>query len=64
EFDEKKMVGGLPSPLRREFIDFEILDDITRLAYEEKLPASVSQAYRSVSTFGKAASVADVVPRF
>ncbi len=52
-FDEKKMVGGLPSPLRREFVEFEILDDITRLAYEEELPASVSRGYRSeaVSTF-------------
>ncbi|EIW58457.1 uncharacterized protein TRAVEDRAFT_124747 [Trametes versicolor FP-101664 SS1] len=64
EFDERKMVGGLSPPLRREFVDFEILDDITRLAYEDKLPASVSRGYRSeaVSTFLRVMSSAYCPP--
>ncbi len=47
EFDENKMYGGLPGPLMREFIDFEVLDDITRLDFEGKLAKTVPRSYRS-----------------
>ncbi|KAI0357519.1 hypothetical protein OH77DRAFT_1398804 [Trametes cingulata] len=46
-FDESKMVGGLPKALRREFLEFEILDDISKREYEGSLPAGIPRAYRS-----------------
>ncbi|KAH9855420.1 hypothetical protein C2E23DRAFT_723963 [Lenzites betulinus] len=47
DFDEGKMVGGLSVQLQREFIDFEVLDDITRWMYEGKLPSTFPRSYRS-----------------
>ncbi|EIW61752.1 uncharacterized protein TRAVEDRAFT_117359 [Trametes versicolor FP-101664 SS1] len=47
EFDDSKMSGGLPGPLMREFIDFEVLDDVTRLDFEGKLAKTVPRSYRS-----------------
>ncbi|KAI0355617.1 hypothetical protein OH77DRAFT_1454050 [Trametes cingulata] len=46
-FDENKMVGGLPRALKREFLDFEILDDIVKREYEGTLPEGIPRTYRS-----------------
>ncbi|KAH9899678.1 hypothetical protein C8Q73DRAFT_638274 [Cubamyces lactineus] len=46
-FDDSKMVGGLHAPLKREFRELEILDDISTLAYDGRLPNTISLSYRS-----------------
>ena len=40
-FDSRKIVGGCSGVLRQEFRELEILDSITTLMHEEKLPAKV-----------------------
>lgn len=45
-FDHKKLTGGLPEDIRSEFISLEILDDITKLAFEGSLPGSVCGSTR------------------
>ncbi|KAJ7832810.1 hypothetical protein B0H13DRAFT_1654042 [Mycena leptocephala] len=45
-FDERKITGGLNGFLRQEFRELEILDEITRLRFEDKLPRSVTGIYR------------------
>lgn len=41
EFDQSKVTGGLTGALRAEFKDVEILNLITRLRYEHRLPQGV-----------------------
>jgi hypothetical protein len=52
-FDERKMTGGMNGFLRQEFRELEILDEITRLRFEDKLPRSVTGIYRGqlISSF-------------
>ncbi|KAJ7710833.1 hypothetical protein B0H17DRAFT_913503, partial [Mycena rosella] len=45
-FDEKKITGGLNGYLRQEFRELELLDELTRLKFEDKLPRSVTGLYR------------------
>ena len=40
-FDPRQIVGGCSGALRQEFRELELLDNITRLRYSGKLPASV-----------------------
>ena len=40
-FDAKKITGRASRALRQEFRDLELLDEITKLQYESKLPATV-----------------------
>jgi len=41
-FDTSKITGGASGALRQEFRELELLDEITRLRYEGKLPKSVN----------------------
>ncbi|RDB24423.1 ATP-dependent DNA helicase PIF1 [Hypsizygus marmoreus] len=45
-FDAKKVVGGASGALRQEFRELELLDNVTRLRYQGKLPKSVHDADR------------------
>jgi hypothetical protein len=45
-FDEKKITSGMSGYLRQEFRELELLDEITRLRYENSLPRSVTGVYR------------------
>lgn len=40
-FDSSKITGGASGQLRREYRELEILDDITHLRFEGKLPSTV-----------------------
>lgn len=46
-YDRSKLTGGLPGALRREFRELEILDDITRLRCEGRLPWTVTGTTRA-----------------
>jgi hypothetical protein len=41
-----KITGGASGALRQEFRELELLDDITRLRFEDKLPSKVTMADR------------------
>ena len=41
-FDESKLKGGISGYLRQEFRELELLDEITRLKFEQKLPTKVT----------------------
>ncbi|KAJ7164296.1 hypothetical protein C8R46DRAFT_901697 [Mycena filopes] len=45
-FDEKKITSGMSGYLRQELREIELLDEITRLRFEGKLPISVGGIYR------------------
>ncbi|KAF8184515.1 hypothetical protein K438DRAFT_1507481, partial [Mycena galopus ATCC 62051] len=45
-FDERKITRGMSGYLRQEFRELELLDEITRLRFEGKLPRIVSGVYR------------------
>ncbi|KAJ7731048.1 hypothetical protein B0H16DRAFT_1302462, partial [Mycena metata] len=45
-FSEKKITSGMSGYLRQELRELEVLDEITRLRYEGKLPRSVTGLYR------------------
>ncbi|KAJ7114876.1 hypothetical protein C8R44DRAFT_563534, partial [Mycena epipterygia] len=45
-FSAKKITEGISGYLRQEFRELEILDEITRLRFEGKLPSSVHGLYR------------------
>jgi len=46
-FDPSKVQGGLSGYLRQEFRELELLDDITKLRYEGKLPSDVTGSTRT-----------------
>src|SRR5882762_2108253 len=41
-FDPKVVIGGASGYLRQEFRELEILDEVTRLRYENKLPDGIT----------------------
>jgi len=45
-FDNKKITGSATGALRQEFRALELLDHVTKLRYEGKLPAKVSGTWR------------------
>ncbi|KAJ7161113.1 hypothetical protein C8R46DRAFT_859175, partial [Mycena filopes] len=45
-FNARKITSGMSGYLRQELRELEILDEITRLSYEGKLPRSVTGLYR------------------
>jgi hypothetical protein len=45
-FDKKQITSGMLGYLRQELRELEMLDEITRLKYEGKLPRSVTGVYR------------------
>ncbi|KAJ7016600.1 hypothetical protein C8F04DRAFT_981158 [Mycena alexandri] len=45
-FDAAKITGGMSGFLRQELRELEILDEITRLRYEGRLPRTVTGVYR------------------
>ena len=45
-FDQSKFMGGVTGWLRQEFRELELLDEITKLKYEGKLPPKVQGATR------------------
>ena len=45
-FDHSKFMGGVTGWLRQEFRELELLDEITRIKYEGKLPSTVQGATR------------------
>ncbi|KAJ7806623.1 hypothetical protein B0H13DRAFT_2244087 [Mycena leptocephala] len=45
-FDKKQITSGMSGYLRQELRELEMLDEITRLKYEGKLPRSVTGVYR------------------
>ncbi|KAJ7089091.1 hypothetical protein C8R44DRAFT_598009, partial [Mycena epipterygia] len=45
-FSHALITSGMSSYLRQELRELEILDEITKLRYEEKLPAEVTGIYR------------------
>ncbi|KAJ6562187.1 hypothetical protein B0H19DRAFT_1068860 [Mycena capillaripes] len=45
-FSEKKITSGMSGYLRQELRELEILDEITKLRYEGRLPGSVTGLYR------------------
>ncbi|KAJ7822237.1 hypothetical protein B0H13DRAFT_1659787 [Mycena leptocephala] len=45
-FDEKQITSGMSGYLRQELRELEILDEITKLRFEGRLPASVTGLYR------------------
>ena len=45
-FHPSKITGGASGALRQEFRELELLDDITRLRFEEKIPRSITMANR------------------
>ncbi|KAJ7720725.1 hypothetical protein B0H16DRAFT_1260366, partial [Mycena metata] len=45
-FDEKKITSGMSGYLRQELRELEILDEITRLRHEGRLPNTVTGMYR------------------
>ena len=45
-FHPSKITGGASGALRQEFRELELLDDITRLRFEEKIPRSITMADR------------------
>lgn len=47
-FDSSKITGGASGQLRREYRELEMLDDITRLRFEGKLPSTVLGSTRNV----------------
>lgn len=47
DFKASKLQGGLHGRLRQEFRDLDILDEITQLRYEGKLPAGIVQHLRA-----------------
>ncbi|KAE9386532.1 hypothetical protein BT96DRAFT_1084033 [Gymnopus androsaceus JB14] len=47
-FDSSKLTRGASGQLRREYREIEILNDITQLRFEGKLPAEVSGSTRNV----------------
>src|SRR5882762_448743 len=46
-FDASKVQGGLSGYLRQEFRELELLDDVTKLKYEEKLPIDITGSTRT-----------------
>src|SRR5882762_21960 len=46
-FDPSKVQGGLSGYLQQEFRELELLDDITKLSYEEKLPVNITGSTRT-----------------
>ncbi|KAF8902342.1 hypothetical protein CPB84DRAFT_1678858 [Gymnopilus junonius] len=46
-FDGRKVQGGCSGALRQEFQELEMLDEITRLTYDRKLPDSITGATRN-----------------
>ena len=46
DFDSTKITCGMSGYLRQELRELELLDEITRLRYQEKLPRSVTGIYR------------------
>jgi hypothetical protein len=58
-FDPRKITGGCSGALRQEFRELEILDDITALKYNAKLPVNVHGDIRNVliKTFREAYSI-------
>ncbi|KAJ3917034.1 hypothetical protein F5877DRAFT_91440 [Lentinula edodes] len=52
-FDSKYITGGASGPLRKEFRELELLDEITRLRFEGKLDSSVMGSTRGtlIETF-------------
>ena len=46
-FDDKHLTGGITGDLRQEFRELELLDEITRLRYEEKCSPKVTGITRS-----------------
>jgi hypothetical protein len=46
-FDSKKITGGISGDLRQEFRELEILNEITHLKYEQKLPTNVTGLTRN-----------------
>ena len=46
-FDSKKLTGGIPGNLRQEFRDIELLDEITKLRWERKIPSHISGITRA-----------------
>jgi hypothetical protein len=45
-FHPSKVTGGASGALRQEFRELELLDDITRLRFEDKIPQSITMADR------------------
>ena len=45
-FHPSKVTGGASGALRQEFRELELLDDITRLRFEDKIPRSITMADR------------------
>ncbi|KAJ7697106.1 hypothetical protein B0H16DRAFT_1350276 [Mycena metata] len=45
-FDEKKITSGMSGYLRQEFRELELLDEITKLRWEGKLPMTITGIYR------------------
>ena len=45
-FHSAKITGGASGALRQEFRELELLDDITRLRFEDKLPRNIAMADR------------------
>ncbi|KAJ7740537.1 hypothetical protein B0H16DRAFT_1324298 [Mycena metata] len=45
-FDEKRITSGMSGFLRQEFRELEMLDEITKLRWKNKLPRSVTGVYR------------------
>ncbi|KAJ7831364.1 hypothetical protein B0H13DRAFT_1915472 [Mycena leptocephala] len=45
-FDSKKITSGISGHLRQEFRELELLDEITRLRHEGRLPKRVTGIYR------------------
>ncbi|KAJ6528834.1 hypothetical protein B0H19DRAFT_894291, partial [Mycena capillaripes] len=45
-FDSKKITSGMSGYLRQELRELEILDEITKLRFEGRLPRSVTGLYR------------------
>jgi hypothetical protein len=52
EFDAYKLIGGLSGFLRQEFRTLDLLDEISRLRYEEKIPADIVQHLRGSTVAG------------
>ncbi|KAI0337017.1 hypothetical protein BDW22DRAFT_1410109 [Trametopsis cervina] len=55
DFQDKHMTGGLSGYLRQEFRELEILDEITKLKFDRKLPAGVGGMTRNhlISSYRK-----------
>ncbi|KAJ7814972.1 hypothetical protein B0H14DRAFT_2265263, partial [Mycena olivaceomarginata] len=46
DFNEKIITSGITGHLRQELRELEVLDEITKLRFEGKLPLSVTGIYR------------------